>query len=420
MYTFEEKTVAATRPRTQLKRDQLLSKVSVAREQPAGEASAPPMQSSATALPARVREHTEALSGYDMGDVQVHYNSAEPAGMGAHAFARGTDIHIGPGAERHLPHEAWHVVQQKQGRVAPGAAQAQGAPVNEEPALESEADRMGSKIAAWNAPGREPARSAAPGRKVTQFQKKKPGILLPAATEKEQTVAPTAEAKQAGERAYKRPKPITPGNIKYYEDRAIDYHARTNQNPPDYYMGYGNVYAHKFMEETKPQLSGQGQKWVDKAFYNLQKAIEDKLQSAKPADYMIETDSGKFKDFAFQTHVAAYENAGVLSLPVMDKLKIVLTPKAQDLLSDRGISQASAIAADQLAFYAVHPLFFAQQMYEAYENKQAIVAAIAAYYRANKKFFDELAQKDPQKWSKDPEHTFVRMIVDMICPTFRF
>ncbi|MEM7041075.1 MAG: DUF4157 domain-containing protein [Bacteroidota bacterium] len=35
----------------------------------------------------------------------------------AHAYDQGTDIHIGPGQEKHLPHEAWHVVQQKQGRV---------------------------------------------------------------------------------------------------------------------------------------------------------------------------------------------------------------------------------------------------------------------------------------------------------------
>ncbi|HAP61901.1 MAG TPA: hypothetical protein DCR93_21180, partial [Cytophagales bacterium] len=31
----------------------------------------------------------------------------------------GTDIHLAPGQQKHLPHEAWHVVQQKQGRVKP-------------------------------------------------------------------------------------------------------------------------------------------------------------------------------------------------------------------------------------------------------------------------------------------------------------
>lgn len=39
--------------------------------------------------------------------------------VGALAYARGNDVHLAPGQERHLPHEAWHVVQQREGRVAP-------------------------------------------------------------------------------------------------------------------------------------------------------------------------------------------------------------------------------------------------------------------------------------------------------------
>ena len=36
---------------------------------------------------------------------------------GCNAFTRGSDIHLAPHQEHQLPHEAWHVVQQKQGRV---------------------------------------------------------------------------------------------------------------------------------------------------------------------------------------------------------------------------------------------------------------------------------------------------------------
>ena len=54
-----------------------------------------------------------------MDDVKVHYNSDKPTKLGAHAYAQGTDIHLGKGQEKHLPHEAWHVVQQKEGRVKP-------------------------------------------------------------------------------------------------------------------------------------------------------------------------------------------------------------------------------------------------------------------------------------------------------------
>ena len=45
--------------------------------------------------------------------------SDQPDETEGNAYAQGTDIHIGPGQEKHLPHEAWHVVQQKQGRVKP-------------------------------------------------------------------------------------------------------------------------------------------------------------------------------------------------------------------------------------------------------------------------------------------------------------
>jgi len=78
-----------------------------------------------------------------MEHVNVHYNSSKPAQLQALAYAQGNDIHLGPGQEHHLPHEAWHVVQQMQGRVAP-TMQAKGAPINDDEGLEKEADRMGA------------------------------------------------------------------------------------------------------------------------------------------------------------------------------------------------------------------------------------------------------------------------------------
>jgi hypothetical protein len=60
----------------------------------------------------------------------------------AMAYAQGTDIYVGPGQEKHLPHEAWHVVQQKQGRVQP-TTQAKGLGINTDKNLENEASKMG-------------------------------------------------------------------------------------------------------------------------------------------------------------------------------------------------------------------------------------------------------------------------------------
>ncbi|WP_238582279.1 eCIS core domain-containing protein [Cellvibrio sp. OA-2007] len=98
-----------------------------------------------TGLPDNLKSGIENLSGYSMDDVKVHYNSAQPAQLNAHAYAQGTDIHVAPGQEQHLPHEAWHVVQQKQGRVQPTMQMKAGVPVNDDAGLEHEADVMGAK-----------------------------------------------------------------------------------------------------------------------------------------------------------------------------------------------------------------------------------------------------------------------------------
>ncbi len=98
-----------------------------------------------TGLPDQLKNGIESLSGYSMDDVKVHYNSNRPSTLQAHAYAQGTDIHLGPGQEKHLPHEAWHVVQQKQGRVKPTLQMQGGLQINDEVGLEKEADLMGTR-----------------------------------------------------------------------------------------------------------------------------------------------------------------------------------------------------------------------------------------------------------------------------------
>jgi hypothetical protein len=96
-------------------------------------------------LPDNLKSGVENLSGLSMDDVKVHYNSDKPAQLNAHAYAQGTDIHIASGQEKHLPHEAWHVVQQKQGRVQPTMMMKAKVPINDDHALEKEADVMGAR-----------------------------------------------------------------------------------------------------------------------------------------------------------------------------------------------------------------------------------------------------------------------------------
>ncbi len=94
-----------------------------------------------TGLPESLQFAIEDLSGLSMAGVRVHYDSAKPAQFQALAYTRGTDIHVAPGQERHLAHEAWHVVQQRQGRVR-ATRQVRGAAINDDSRLEREADAM--------------------------------------------------------------------------------------------------------------------------------------------------------------------------------------------------------------------------------------------------------------------------------------
>ncbi|MFC5475572.1 DUF4157 domain-containing protein [Paraherbaspirillum soli] len=107
-------------------------------------ASAPAGPVSQSGLPDDLRYGVEALSGINLSRVKVHYNSAKPARLQAHAYAQGSEIHLAAGQEQHLPHEAWHVVQQAQGRVAPTVPLG-GAMLNDDQGLEREADAMGAR-----------------------------------------------------------------------------------------------------------------------------------------------------------------------------------------------------------------------------------------------------------------------------------
>jgi hypothetical protein len=130
--------------------------------------SQPPAQRQAndTGLPDDLRSRVEGLSGISLDDVKVHYDSARAAQLQAHAFAQGSSIHVAPGMEKHLPHEAWHVVQQKQGRVRPTVQVEGGVKVNDDPALEREADAMAAKSLQGGAGGDGGAASAPVQRSV--------------------------------------------------------------------------------------------------------------------------------------------------------------------------------------------------------------------------------------------------------------
>lgn len=98
-----------------------------------------------TGLPDTLKTGLENLSNISLDDVKVYRNSDKPAQLNAHAYAQGSNIHVGPGQEKYLAHEAWHVVQQKQGRVKPSKQLKGKITVNDDVSLEREADIMGAR-----------------------------------------------------------------------------------------------------------------------------------------------------------------------------------------------------------------------------------------------------------------------------------
>lgn len=105
-----------------------------------------------TELPENVQTKMENSFGQDFSDVNIHKDSPKADSFNAKAYAQGKDIHFAPGefqpntksGQELIGHELTHVVQQKQGKV--NGADVNGKDiVNNDPALEKEADDAGKK-----------------------------------------------------------------------------------------------------------------------------------------------------------------------------------------------------------------------------------------------------------------------------------
>lgn len=103
-------------------------------------------------MPPGLQTKMENTFQADFSDVTVHSNSSKAPSVGALAYTQGTDIHFAPGqfnpgtgtGRQLLGHELAHVEQQRQGRVQP-TGEINGLPVNDNPGLENEADKMGRR-----------------------------------------------------------------------------------------------------------------------------------------------------------------------------------------------------------------------------------------------------------------------------------
>ena len=98
-----------------------------------------------TELSDDLKSGIENLSGLSTDDIKTHFNSDKPAQLKSQAYAQGFDIHLAEGLEKNMPHEAWHVVQQKQGRVKPTKQLNDKTIITDNQKLEEEADKIALK-----------------------------------------------------------------------------------------------------------------------------------------------------------------------------------------------------------------------------------------------------------------------------------
>lgn len=109
-------------------------------------------------LPAPLRTQMESAFNASFANVKVHEGN-HVGSVGAIAYTQGNHVHFAPGqfnpntrsGQALLGHELAHVVQQRQGRVKP-TTQVNGLPVNDQSALEQEADALGQKAAQMKTP----------------------------------------------------------------------------------------------------------------------------------------------------------------------------------------------------------------------------------------------------------------------------
>lgn len=138
-----------------------------------GPASALRSGGSGQPMPEDVQAGMERAFGAEFSAVRIH-QGPEAAAVGALAYTQGTDIHFAPGrydpgsrsGQELLGHELTHVVQQAQGRV-PATAQSKGVAINDDSALEREADELGARAARGeraSGPERPPVRIRGSGQ----------------------------------------------------------------------------------------------------------------------------------------------------------------------------------------------------------------------------------------------------------------
>lgn len=135
------------------------------------------------------------------------------------------------------------------------------------------------------------------------------------------------------------------GSLDYYRFRFDDFVRRNPESqPPDYYLNFGERYLRRFRLEARPNLTEQGQAFVDRVGVALQRRMEAELQSNPLQFAELEQNSAEFRRFAYETHIATYCESGWGDLPLADNRTIASYVDELDLF--RGVGTSISISSE--------------------------------------------------------------------------
>jgi len=131
------------------------------------------------------------------------------------------------------------------------------------------------------------------------------------------------------------------GKTEYYERRATDFEERNpGRKAPDYYREYGDKYAKRF-DALKPELSEQGQQWLEKTKDILQFKMESGLRSGE----WDESNPEDLKRKAYDSHSEAYLEAGLADLPQEDIDKVIKAVDRMDMVDPKALKESLEVEA---------------------------------------------------------------------------
>ncbi|MBY6263630.1 DUF4157 domain-containing protein [Azospirillum sp. 412522] len=329
-----------------------------------------------TGIPDALKQGMEAHAGLSLDGVSVNYGSSLPAQFAADAVTQGESVHIAPGQEHHLPHELGHVVQQLRGRV-PVTGTMDGTPVNTDPALEADADRMGAQAlqrrAAPVEDGAEPvqafrrasvAGAAAQFAKIPKAQKKiskAKKSKKPAAKKKAAKKKRTGSKSNAAAGGYKFDRPNFSSSVYKYAKfvHAVDMDLDSDPDHLDltamnaavpHRLSWENMRSNvtKFLVGTMDNAAFN--KWTD----SFLKAGDNRIEHYEELIDDFEKKIEKLKDknkIEKQLLATAQSNVSVNSKKIKKKQKLASTTKPTPILDPKTIEAAIEKNTNLIALY---------------------------------------------------------------------